>query len=83
MTWPQAMGVFGFPANSSPSADEIKKRYRQLAMKFHPDRSPDNIENFRDLEKAYTTLNSPEARSTSSDPYSGRDRYSPNSYDWR
>jgi molecular chaperone DnaJ len=41
------------------SADEIKKSYRKLALKYHPDRNPDNKEaeaSFREAAEAYEVL---------------------------
>lgn len=50
-----------------PSADEkeIKKSYRKLAMKYHPDRNAGNEEaasRFKEVSEAYSVLSSPEKR---------------------
>ncbi len=51
----------------SKSADsaEIKKAYRKLAMKYHPDRNPDDKkaeQNFKDVNEAYEILKDEEKR---------------------
>ena len=37
--------------NKNASDDEIKKSYRKLAMKFHPDRNQGNAESEKNLKK--------------------------------
>src|SRR5207245_2804462 len=47
------------------SEAEIKKAYRQLAMKHHPDRNPGNKEaeeKFKEAAEAYAVLADPEKR---------------------
>ena len=51
--------------SKAASQDEIKKAYRKLAMKYHPDRNQGNKEaeaRFKDISEAYAVLSNEEKR---------------------
>ncbi len=51
--------------NRDASDDDIKKSYRKNAMKFHPDRNPDNAkaeEKFKEAKEAYEVLSDSDKR---------------------
>jgi len=54
--------------SKSASADEIKKAYRRLAMKFHPDRNKDDDgaseKKFKEAKEAYEVLKDAEKKAT-------------------
>lgn len=55
--------ILGVSTNAN--AKDIKRSYRKLAMKYHPDRNPNNEsanEKFKEASEAYEILSNPQKK---------------------
>ena len=79
--------ILGVERNASE--DDIRKAYRNLAKKHHPDRNPGDKqaeERFKDINEAYQVLSDPQKRSVydrvGSDYSSWQQRGAPGNFNW-
>lgn len=58
--------------SKTATQDEIKKAFKKLALKWHPDKNLDNIpeseEKFKEISSAYEQINTPEKKQLYDNP---------------
>jgi len=68
--------ILGVDNNASP--EDIKKAFRKLSMKYHPDHNPDDKEaedKFKEINEAYSVLSDPQKRQEHDNPSSPFDLF--------
>src|SRR5215813_13364227 len=75
--------------SKTATEDEIKKAYRNLARKYHPDRNKGNKEaenKFKEISEAYAVLSDPEKRQQydrlGREAFSGGSPFGPGGFDF-
>jgi hypothetical protein len=79
-TYDEALQIFGF--THTPTSEEIRKRYRELAQILHPDKQGGDTQKFIDLNDANQILSTTKPRSSRTD-FSYKQREAPVTPPWQ